>query len=185
MTYTDLTATTKFSELAGILNGIKTRRESLEFVRHHDATNSTNRGSNGNFFQEGFATGEQCHCKWLMCDRLDAAVNATLSLHFAMQGAGTAGDEASFDVGYVVIDVTQNDGTELTTQTPTVVSGSDVDVAAFSAGGHFVETYTIPAAALTAGGLIGFEIERVAPGGTDHSSDIGLIGVEIQYTIER
>jgi hypothetical protein len=186
MSYDVLANTGRPSEDFAKLNGVTTRRKSLEFVRHQDSVAPTARGTNGHFFQEGFATAEKCHAKWLMCDRLAGDVAAVLTLHFAMQTGGAGSEEASFDVGYVVIDTTIDDGiTELTTQTPTVVNGPDRDVSAFLAGGHFKETYAIPVAALTAGGLLGFEIGRVAPAGTDHPSDIGLIAVEIQYEVNR
>ena len=185
MAYTDIAATDTLSASREVLNGTKTRRVSLEFVRHHDNASPTTRATNGNIFTEGFSTGEICHAKWIVCDRVDDGTDATVRLHLFMQGAGTGSEVAAFDVGYFAIDPTQNDGSELSTQAPTVVSGSDVDVSAFLGGGHFVVTATIPNAAFSKGQLVFLEITRATPSGTDHPSDIGLGAVEVLYSIDR
>lgn len=185
MAYTDLAANDKLSDSRSVLNGTKTRRKALDFVRHHDNTTGTARATNGNVFTEAFSTGDILHAGWLVCDRVSADVDATLTLHLFMQSAGTGSEVCAFDVGYFVIDTSVNDGSELSTQSPTVVSGSDVDVSSMSAGGHFTVAATIPNASISTGDIVYFEITRATPSGTDHGSDIGVGMIEIQYQVDR
>ena len=185
MGYTNLNPNDTLSASRATLNEPSTRRVSLEFVRQHDSTTGTSRATNGSIFTEEFSTGDILHAKWLVCPRVAANTDATIRLHLFMQGAGSGSEVCAFDVGYFTIDVSANDGSELSTQAPTVLSGSDVDVSAMSAGGHFVISYTLPNAAITSDDIVFLEIIRATPSGTDHPSDIGIGCIEVLYTVQR
>lgn len=179
MTYVTLTASTKLSELAAILNGITTRRTDLQL------TGSTTAGviTKTVGFAIGMATGELIRTGFQIPSRIDRAVNATLRV-WGAPAASESSRQISLDVALLSLDPTAGTlidaaatGTlQLVDQTVSSTLGTLEEFSLAIAAATFFTDPDID--------RIAIEIERVAAT-TDLSSEWELVAAAIDWTIER
>lgn len=179
MTYTALTASTKLSELAGILNGITTRRTPLQLT----GSSTTGIVTKTVGYAHGMVIAELIRTGWQIPSRIDRAVNATLRL-WGAPATSEASVEISMDVALLSLDPTA--GTLLNAAATGTLQL--VDQAVSGTLGTLEEfSLTIAAATFFTDpdiDRIAIEIERVSAT-TDLVGEWELVAAAIDWTIER
>lgn len=180
MTYTPLTATTKFSELPEALNGVTTRNQVLVY----DTASVVGAAPDdlvGDIHVRAFDTGDVLYFNWPIPDRIDRSVNMTLKL-LGAPATSEASKEVSFDIKIVALDSTAGTLINGTTATIQIIDQ------AVSATAHTVEEFTATIAAATFLGAdidaLAIEITRPAAS-NDLAGNWNMVTASLQFTIER
>ncbi len=179
MTYDTLTATTKLSELAAILNGVTTRRTDLQLTGSETAGIVTKTVG----YAHGMAIAELIRTGWLLPPRLDRAVDATLHL-WGAPATSEASVQISMDVALLSLDPTA--GTLINAAATGTLQLVDQAV---SGTLGTLEEFTLAIAAATYFtdpdvDRLAIEIERVTAT-TDLVGEWELVAAAIEWTIER
>jgi len=184
MPYTNLAATDRISDTRAVLNGVSTRTDTLDFVRHCDSAAGTAPVlvEDGLALIEEFALSDRVYCLWRIPPEIDRTVNATLTLDLCTRGA-EASKNCSFDLAILSMNSSGNTAIGAATGTVQIVNSAlptSNDVI-------WKATVSVPVATYFTSATIealSIRITRVAAA-ADPTAAVGVMGVAITFGVVR